>query len=533
MPASLAVVGARVRTLDPARPWAEAVAVHDGTVVAVGDAHDVRQVCDATTEVVDAHGAVLTPGLVDGHLHLDHGAVMGRGVNFDRVRTLDEVRDLLRARRAEVGPGAWVTGYAFEYEALGGQAFDHRLVDEACGPGPAFFYALDVHTAFANAEALRLAGVDGPRRFGDGSIVVCDDEGRPTGELRESSAMDLVADLVPRPDADLLLEWYREAVAGLNAAGLTGAHLMSGDPAELARLAALDAVGALDLRVFMHQFVHPTTGDDEFEQMMHVAGGRGRLWRADGMKFMLDGVVDTGTAWLEHPDLLGAGTDPMWPDLGLYRRRVRAVHDAGHALATHAIGDRAVREVLDVYASLPGPAGRRRVEHVETVPDATLRRFAAEGVTASVQPVHVRWLNADRTDPWSARLDHDRCSHAFRSGDLASSGAHLVLGSDWPVAPFDPRHGLFSAQTRRAHDVADERPIGTSTPLDAAQALAGYTRGPAVAAGEGDVAGRIAVGHRADLVLWADDPVAVTPADVVDLPVLATVVDGRVVHRAG
>ena len=164
----------------------------------------------------------------------------------------------------------------------------------------------------------------------------------------------------------------------------------------------------------------------------------------------LDGVIDTGTAWLEEPDSHGEGLEPMWPDLSLYHRRARMFHDAGFRVATHAIGDRAVREVLDVYAGLPGtPSAPHRIEHIETSPDRTVARFAPQGVTASMQPVHMRWVAHDMTDPWSQRLDHTRCDHAWRSGDIAASGALVVLGSDWPVAPFDPRMGFFAARERR------------------------------------------------------------------------------------
>src|SRR5262249_54990565 len=134
-----------------------------------------------------------------GHQHLLMGALIGRGVSFDRVATLDGVRGLLRAQRARIGPGAWLRGYAFEYAALGGLAYHHELVDEAAGDGPMLVYSLDLHTGFANAEALRIAGVTGSREFPDGSFIVVDGEGRPTGELREMSAIRVVEECEPEP----------------------------------------------------------------------------------------------------------------------------------------------------------------------------------------------------------------------------------------------------------------------------------------------------------------------------------------------
>lgn len=533
MRADLAIVGARVRTMDPALPWASAVAIRDGAIVAVGDDAEVRRECDASTRLIDGTGLVLTPGLTDGHQHLFQGAELARGVDFDRVDSLEGIRGALRGRRAEVGTGAWVLGFALAYEAFEGRAYHHTLIDEAAGDGPLLVYALDLHTAFVNAHALRLAGVDGPRNLGDGAIVVCDDAGRPTGELRERSAIDLVLRCLPTPTRQQRLAWYADAIARQNAVGITALHLMDGGPDTVGLLAELESAGLLNLRVALHHFVTPATSDDELAEIVACRSRAGRRWRADGAKFMIDGVIDTGTAWLEEPDTFGAGRDPMWPDPDAYRGRLRQVHDAGFRVATHAIGDRAVREVLDAYAGLPGgSAGRHRIEHIETAPDATVARFAPERVTASMQPIHLRWLKPDLSDPWSLRLDPRRCARGMRSGDLSAAGALVVLGSDWPVAPFDPRAGFFAGRLRRAPDVADERPIGASRPLNGEEVLAGYTINPARVLGEAQVAGRIRPGFRADLVGWGADPVTCPAADVMELPVLLTIVDGQVVHQA-
>lgn len=147
-----------------------------------------------------------------------------------------------------------------------------------------------------------------------------------------------------------------------------------------------------------------------------------------------------------------------------------------------------------------------------------------------MQPIHLRWMKPDLSDPWSQRLGTHRCAHTMRSGDLSAAGALVVLGSDWPVAPFDPRLGFFAAQLQRAPDLADEGAIGASRPLSGLETLAGYTTNAAIAIGEEQVAGILRPGYRADLVAWAEDP-ADCPPDVVELPVLATVVDGLVAYR--
>jgi predicted amidohydrolase YtcJ len=529
--ADFALVDVRIRTMDPVRPLATALAVRGGRVVAVGDRLDIADVVDGSTRVVSGTGWTVTPGIVDGHQHLLHGAQVSRGASFDRVATLDGVREVLRVERARIGAGAWLQGYAFEYAALEGADFHHALIDEAAGPGPMLIHALDLHTAYANGEALRIAGVTGAREFADGAYVVVDADGRPTGELREMSAVLTVSDAAPVPSPGALLQWCAEAIQAQNSVGITAIHQMDGGRDVIEVLQALEGEGRLDLRVCLHSWVDPSDDEDALADIVARRDLGGARWSAAAVKFMVDGVIDTGTAWLDEPDTHGEGGEPMWPDVEQFRRTVRRFHDAGFRIATHAIGDRAVREVLDAYASFPDGAGRHRIEHVETVPPATMARFAAEGVTASMQPIHLRWLNAAQTDPWSMRLGGGhRCDHAMPSGDIGGSGATVVLGSDWPVAPYDPRLGFFSARRRFAPDAEDRRPIGSSRALTGEETLAGYTVAAAQACGgEGGV---LQVGAPADLVAWGDDPVSCSPDDVVELPVRLTMVGGRVVHEA-
>ncbi|MFT3872581.1 MAG: amidohydrolase [Nocardioides sp.] len=532
MSATLAIIGADIRTMDPQRPRASAVALDGDTIVAVGDDAEIREVCDGATEILDGRGWHLTPGLTDGHQHLLEGATIAQGIDFDRVGTLDRARTLVAAERDRVGPGSWLYGYALEYSTFGGRPYHHTMFDDVSGGRPMFVFALDLHTGFANAEALRLAGVTGARDFPDSSSIVVDDEGKPTGELRERSAVEVVLAAIPPRTPAQTRALQIEALRRQNAVGLTAIHQMDGDPDALDAFEALEAEDALTMTVAVHNILTPTMESDYIDELLATPPRSGRRWRSDGVKFWLDGVVETGTAWLEHADDRGGGTEPNWPSLPDWEVLVRRCHDAGRRIATHAIGDRAVRETLDVYSRIDGAAGRHRIEHIETAPDQIVGRFRPEGITASVQPIHMRWIAADFSDPWSQRLDHDQCQHAMPSGDLSAAGALVVLGSDWPVAPYDPRLGIFAAQLRRSPDVDDPAPVGASRPLTGEETLAGYTINAARAVGEGDVAGMLRPGYRADVVAWADDIATCNPVDVPDLPVLLTVQAGRIVHRA-
>jgi predicted amidohydrolase YtcJ len=529
MAADLAVVDARIRTLDPDRPFASALAVQDGVIVAVGDTAEIRALCDGRTQLLSGAGWHVTAGLTDGHQHLIMGAQVAQGINFDRVASLAEVRALLRAERERVGPDAWVTGFAFEYAALEGAEYHHELIDEAAGPGPMLVHTLDMHTGLANAAALRIAGVTGSRSFDDGSFIVVDAAGSPTGELREMAAVRTVWECLPETSDEQKLGWVADVIRAQNAVGITGLHQMDGGLETAEAFRALDEAGLLSLRVRFHQWVDPSDSPEALAEIIRRRDLVGPTWTANSVKLMLDGVIDTGTAWLEEQDTHGNGNDPMWPDPEHFRRTIKQFHDAGFHIATHAIGDRAVREVLDAYVAAGGSGGRHRVEHIEAAPPELVERFRREGVSASMQPIHLRWLNAAMSDPWSQRLGIHRCAHAMPSGDISATGANVVLGSDWPVAPYDPRLGFFAAQRRYAPDVADHRPIGASRTLTGLETLAGYTVNAArVDGGDGGV---LRVGAPADFVAWGADIVECAPEDVTELPVHLTVVAGQVAHQ--
>ena len=520
MAADLAIVGARVRTLDPARPLAEAVAVRHGTIVAVGDEAEVRAHCDARTDVIDAHGQALIPGLVDSHLHPFWGAELARGADLSRAKTKPEVLAALAATPPQRG---WVFGWGLDYDA----APTPGEIADAVNGAAAFVRLSDLHTALASPRALQLAQVTGPHAFPDASEVVCVD-GVPTGELHEAGAQDLVLRAAPGLRWPELRARHVAQLKRLTALGLTGAHVMDGEPATHDLLRDLEGTEELTLRLRVPQWLTPDMSDEELEARIALRDARGQLWRAGVAKFFADGVIDTGTAWLEAPDTHGEGREPFWPDPERMARVMERFAAAGFQLATHTIGDAAVRFTLATY--LRAEAGSHpphRLEHLETLPDDLVAAIGAAGVVASMQPVHLAAVKSEGN--WSTRLGPERAARAFRMRDLVDAGAVLALGSDWPVADADPRLGLAAARLRRLP--ADETPVIPDQALTAHEALAGYTLAPAHTAGEEGVAGRIHPGMRADLTGLAVDPVDAPAEELPENPVWLTVVGGRVVHH--
>lgn len=237
--------------------------------------------------------------------------------------------------------------------------------------------------------------------FADTSKVVVDEDGVPTGELREMTAFRMVMDANPAHGPDEEVEAFRAMLATLASAGLTGGAVMDGTPRTKQLLAELESRGQLTHRLTVHAWhpVHFT--DDDMREVIATKDEHGRLWRGGAIKLFSDGVIDTGTALLHHPDACGEGRAAFWPDWDRFREVVRTYHDAGMQIATHAVGDLAVSQVLDAYAELPPRAPDRpahSIEHLEVLSDADVAKLGRSGVTASMQPLHMQWRAGDGGD---------------------------------------------------------------------------------------------------------------------------------------
>ncbi|MFC4069837.1 amidohydrolase [Actinoplanes subglobosus] len=555
MSADLILMADRIHTMSGDRT-PTAIATTGGVITAIGDRDDVRAWRGPRTEVIDLGAATITPGLVDGHFHPVMGIGLTRGVDLSSVRTLAGLKEALRA--ADVAPGGWLEGWGLDPNAFEGAPITHAPLVDAVGPEvPVFLLLFDAHSALVSPKALTMAGIDGPRPFASGASVVCDAGRVPTGHLLELEALDLVRALLPDDAPAERRARLSDLMRRMAACGLTAANAMDFEDDSLDLFRALEDDGDLPIRWRFAPFVMPGAGRDGLDAVVAQQSLSGRRWRVEGAKFMIDGTIDGGTAWLDEPDTHGESTACFWPDPRDYASAAGFLAARGVPLVTHAIGDAGIRFVLDTYESLSSPASAlphgasrvphgasrvphgasrvpHRVEHLETMPSELIGRFAALDVTASMQPTHCTgYTRADHTDNWSTRLGKRRADRAFRARDLRDRGARLALGSDWPIAPFDPRAILAAARLRRPAGEPGTAPVLPEQALTARMALEGYTTEAAAAAGLSGESGRLLPGHRADLTVFGLDPLTAAPDEFAGSPVLLTVVDGRIAHRSG
>ncbi|HVH24472.1 MAG TPA: amidohydrolase [Pseudonocardia sp.] len=530
--ADLIVIADTVHTLDPAGPPAQAVAIADGLIVALGERRDAAGWTGPHTQVVDLGPAVLTPGLVDGHIHPVFGIDLTTGIDLSPARTLDQLRSLVRTAAERLGPDDWFQGYGLDPNAFGDTPVTAEPLIEVLADRPALVMMFDAHSAVATPAALARAGITGPCAFDGGASIVCDADGVPTGHLLEIPAYQPVRDVLPAQTAARRRARFVEILTGMAATGITAGNVMdfADDSADL--VAAAERDGELPIRLRFAPFCMPGATRAELDHIAAEQGRGGRRWQVEGVKFFIDGTVDGGTAWLEHADSHGESRHPFWPDPAEYSAAIKHLAGLGVPTVTHSIGDRGTRYVLGALSGLPVGRVPHRVEHVETLPAELVARFAEQGVVASMQPLHcTRFTRGDRTDNWSQRLGRARAERAWCARDLHEAGAVVALGSDWPIGPYDARWVLADAQLRRRWDRPEDTPIVPTQALTPAMALAGYTTHAARANGLADRSGTIGVGKRADLTAFTVDPLTAPPDELAVAPIALTAVAGDIVHH--
>lgn len=547
----LILTNARGLTMDPACPHVEALALAGGMIVAVGRSAEIMPLAGRRTRVIDAAGRSLMPGFVESHMHLFAGGAELAQLQLAGVRGEARLAALVRAYAAGCDDPVILCQGA-DYALLGDGPVTRSALDRVSPDRPLLIAAMDHHTMWANTAALTGAGLIHGLATPPGSEVVMGNDGLASGELREAAAFGPVLRFAGADRARLGLDTGGEPEVRPSAAeraadkaairaglahaarhGVTSITNMDGNLYTLETLDEIRAAGGLTARVKV-PFHFKNTMD---LASLDLASAMAACWQGDWLtsgfvKLFMDGVVESGTALMlnDYADQPGWRGEALF-DADRFAGIAIEADRRGLQIAVHAIGDGAVRRVLDGYQAAMTANGRRdsrhRVEHVELIDPADIPRFAAMGAMASMQPPHVPGAMDFPAEPALTRFGRARWGDTYVWADLAAAGARLCFASDWPVSDISPLRGIQTALTRQpwADGLRDQR-IGLMA------TLAAYTTGGAYGEHMEHRKGMIRPGWLGDLVLLSGDIEAVEPGDIAGLSVDLTLCGGRVTHEA-
>ncbi len=539
---------ANIHTMNPSAPRAEAMLVVNGRIAAIGSLASVMHAAHSdlsptrpdAPRTIDLAGKTILPGLVDCHGHMiGLGALHMGVVDLAGTRTYAEVIERVARRAKTTAPGTWIIGRGWDHESWPERALPtHDALSAATPDHPVLLNRVDGHALLANDAALRLAGITAESTSPVGGEIIRDRAGAPTGVLVDN-AMALVADKVPRgvrPNPENALLKAQELCLS---AGLTGVHDAGVGPDEIDVYKALEASGRLKIRV--HTMTSAAHARAWFEKHgIKKADGDADRLAVRAAKLYIDGAMGSRGAWLLEPyaDRSAAADGTPYAGLAVTQpAEVRAFADHalkhGYQLCTHAIGDRANREVLDAYERAMKAAGavvgnqspRFRIEHAQLLARADIQRFAESGIIASMQPTHatsdMRWVDA--------RVGPERAKGAYAWASLLRAGAVIAGGSDFPVESHNPFLGLYAAITRQN---TEGEPAGGWLPqerMTREEALRAFTTAAAYTGFAEALRGSLTAGLQADFIVIDRDVMVCPPAEIPATRVEMTVVGGEVV----
>ena len=505
------------------------LAVRDGRIVYLGPDAGAERFRGAQTRVVDLAGRTVTPGLIDAHSHL-----LGLGqalseVDLTGAPTYDEVIRRVREAASRVPKGSWVRGRGWDQNLWPGQQFpSHEALTAAVPDHPVWLTRVDGHAALVNARAMTALKIGASTEDPSGGRFLRDTAGRPSGVLVDN-AMDVAG--LPGPTPEESQRWLRDAARHCLSYGLTTVTDMGVDANAIEAYRALRRAGELPLRASLF-----LTGDRALLQEWFRRGPEidpeARL-SIRGVKLYADGALGSRGAALIEPYSDDPGNMGLLVTPGaLMEEASRGAVAAGFQVGIHAIGDRGAIVALDAMEKALGgarPEARFRLEHTQVVRIQDLERMARLGIIASMQPTH-----ATSDMPWAdERIGEGRLERAYAWRKILDYGGRLALGSDFPVEPADPRLGLYAAVTRQ--DLKGN-PAGGWLPgerLTREEALRGFTLDAAWSLFLENEVGSLEVGKRADLVVFARDPMTVPEAEIPRVDIDMTLVDGQIVHERG
>ncbi|MGA9239037.1 amidohydrolase [Robiginitalea sp.] len=544
--ATLLIYGGSIYTVDTTQSTVEAVATKDNLIIFAGSLEQAEAYKGEKTQLIDLEGRTMTPGLIEGHGHF-----MGLGyneMNLDLMNTTSyqEIVDAVAERVKTAAPGEWITGRGWhqskwdqmpEETVKGFQT--HDLLSSVSPDNPVYLRHASGHAGFANAKAMEISGLTLLPQEGidplevEGGEVIRDDLGRPTGVFNER-AQTLITRNIPESTPETDRKAFELAVAACQRDGITGFHDAGIGRETIALFEQMKAEGKMNVRLYTML----TGWDPELLEEWYARGplvDPDHLMTIRSVKLNCDGALGSRGAWLlesysDRPGHFGHETLPM----DFVKETALNGLQHGFQVCSHAIGDRANREILDRYEAafveMPEHTGdhRFRIEHAQHLHPEDIPRFAELGVIPAMQAIH---LSSDR--PWAIdRLGEQRIKEgAYMWQSLLESGIPVVNGTDVPVEPLNPIPSFYASVSRKTLKGTPEGGYEPKERMTREQALKSYTLDAAYGAFEEEIKGSITPGKLADFTIYSQDIMTVPEQDILNTEVVMTIFDGRVVYE--
>ncbi|WP_438990780.1 amidohydrolase [Lentibacter sp.] len=541
-------------TFDMTQPKAEALAIADGIITAVGSTRDIMAMAGASTRVIDAKGGTVLPGFIDSHVHLFGGSVELSCLSLYGVSGLEEMAGAIRPYAAQNAEEQLVFCVMCDYGILGtGKTPTRHDLDYILPDRPLAMFAPDHHTVWANTAALELAGVLQGGEVDAGSLIVMGEDGLASGELLEPGAYSPVLaltkhggremmglttgkDPVPAPskaEREMDKDVIAQGLVHCAEQGITGLHLMDGNVYQAELLKELEAEGRLLCRC---EVPFHFKGTDPIERIAAEAPAmrarfQGDMVRSSHLKMFIDGVVESGTALMlePYPGEMGAGGN-MGDEVFTQEHFVAACIEAdrlGFQIAVHAIGDAGVRRTIDAYEVAQNANGlrdsRHRIEHLEVMHPSDIPRLAKLGIVASIQPGHAPFGGYFPPTGVGQYLHDHQIAGAYAWQDIRETGAKVIFSTDWPVIPVDVMTNVKAAVAPQNLGVPWK-----SQAQSLVDTLESYTKTNAWAEFREDRKGQLAVGMMADVAVMSHDLFELAPENVTDAIAVVTICNGKV-----
>lgn len=473
---------------------------------------------------IDLHKRTVVPGFIDAHTHFFFYAMSLSRVSLDGIGTLEGCLKKIKNAASKLKSGEWVTG-----EGYAPDRFTPRIepdcthLDKIIGDRPAFFYSKDQHSAWVNSRGMKLAGIDHRTKNPSGGLIERFKDGSPNGILRET-ACSLVLNIVPQPKQRQVDRCYRTALENAYRRGVTGVHSFDSSAEAFGQFVSLAECDKVGLRI---NYYFPASRLAELhKEKIHFGEGTD-LFRVAGVKIFADGSLGSRTArcfnkYSGSRDNYGIEVTPVKQ----IQRQIRSAARLGLPCAIHAIGDRAVANVLEALETAPRLSynARHRIEHLQLIRRKDIPRLKRLNITASMQPSHCPSDIQMIRKYWKGRS-----GNAFIFRTLTDKSIPLAFGSDVPIEPLDPIAGIAAAVRRVRPGSRDI--FHPEQRITAAEALYNFTAGPAYAVGQEDCRGYLLEGYPADFVLLSDNICKVPPTRITDIEILATVIGGKIKYQ--